>query len=376
MAYPTTDFVKILNQKVDDLDEAFYQSHPQDRGCLHGVVEGIEITTDGSRAWLVVAPYWPTVLHSMGDLEFTSTKDHPLANVETPEGGLKSRYDKVYPVSIPVKLTGLYYKRGQVIQYYPYYGGSIQSDDGSGNTQSQYQIIQGSYVTVLEDTSFYARISLHSPGPTTLGSGCDDPLTLTGQYAYDFTAVEPNWGALSVDDTFRDYTYGVNGTNKFEGFAYNRKEAMRTTGMPVDQQIVVVTPLINDDSNVPCPQEIWRYWFDVAPVPRWVKVTANGNRPGSYKGLFWNGPSGEIDVLSNGPITISDVGTEDDDDGDIWIFNLQEMSHLPSDASLYDISVGAVFPAYFAGNSNDLSGPDNEPLPCYVICDLQHEDCG
>lgn len=342
----TQEYLKNLIERVNALEQINFTSHPVDRGTYQGVIYDIVADSGSETVWLQVCPFWPSVASDAGDLKFLDTTDNPLDGTTggSPESPVPIRYDKVYPTNMPLDFVGLYYHKGDVITYYPYYG----TPDGTNTAPTAYQLIQGSYVTTKANLSFPALIKpkLAAVMDSTSDGDCTpygSPNLRGGQVAYDFTAQDPKFPVAAsegdssnnatLDKFWADFQQSSQ-SEKYQGIAYNLRDVTSPVGV-VPPQIVWITPYLNPDVNA-CDTPEWDFYFTAdAGIGDFI-LTDNGTVPGVYKGVdfFPNtvNQNGTLDLTGSTTLTWQMLGTTPftSDADKVWIINRYELNKDPS----------------------------------------------
>lgn len=185
MALPISERLKNIEQQFKELENQVYYSHPIEDNVFHGVIK--QINSDDCEGYLLVAPYPPATVSSNGTLNFEDIDQHPLRNTDA-----GTRLDRVYPVNIPSELIRGFFRVGDSIKYWHYSGQSVGNDYADK--------IKGSYVTLVDEWSFWAEVNW-------------DPGTQTHSFwmvQYDPT-VSSKW----------DYVYLCDGETEFSGHCEN-----------------------------------------------------------------------------------------------------------------------------------------------------------
>lgn len=159
MPFPTTQRLKNLEQTVSNLEEQQNNGHPLDAGVFHGLVLKTVLagntTSSGCGSlggYIVVVPFPPLEVFDEGHLDFDSHTDNPLDGVTD-----ATSLVRVYSLNCPPILLGLFFKPGDVIEYWHYNGTGEQI--GSRGDEENPDLVFGSFVTRVSPWEFYATVT-------------------------------------------------------------------------------------------------------------------------------------------------------------------------------------------------------------------------
>ena len=122
MPYPHDSRLKSAIERLNQLEQQQYNSHPFDDKVFQGVVK--QVVTGGSigddphcqKAYLEVSPFAPDV-DSDGTLHFTTDEFHPLHGVTS-----GYRWDKVFVDNVPSDWLPVYFQAGDLITFRQFSG--------------------------------------------------------------------------------------------------------------------------------------------------------------------------------------------------------------------------------------------------------------
>jgi hypothetical protein len=235
--YPTEERVKHLETQVGSIIDPDYYGHSIEDEVLHGVIIDVVYNASGAPdAHIKVAPFEPEALRTNGDILFEQINVHPMTDIETDPS--LTQYEKVYALNIYPELYKLYFKVGQVVKYWRYSGTTVFSP-----------LIRGSYVTLVEDLRFYARLTFNA---TITAGGISFS-------KYNWTAVVNDPTQATTDLKWQNYSPST------LGVAFNTCDfdSIGTGGTALNNVIVKLTPFLNKTVTASPYVE---YWFTQGAV--------------------------------------------------------------------------------------------------------------